>query len=486
MRILIAAAEAAPFAKTGGLADVTSALAKALSSRGHEVALVLPKYLMVDRAGFRTEPVDLPLLFRIDNEERTGWIHRGLLPGTHITTYFVVNDHFYNRNGIYSEGGRDYPDNLARFTFFCQSVISLLRSDEFAAQIVHCNDWQTALIPIYLKTLCRNDRELAPLKSLFTVHNLAYQGFFPRDQFQVTGLPWQVFNPDGVEFYGDLNLLKGGLIFSDFLTTVSERYAAEIMTPEYGRGMESVVYAVRNKLVGILNGADYDIWDPSVDPLIPSKYAPGDLSGKLNCKLALQAESGLPVSADSPLLANISRFDDQKGADLMHDALEILLLDGDLQFIVLGEGAPEYERLFQDLKSRFPDQVGVFIGHDEERAHRIQAGADLFLMPSRYEPCGLAQLYSLKYGTPPVVRYSGGLADTVRDYNEAQRDGYGFVFHQIETKDFIQAIRRALAVYRDKTAWNALQRRGMACDFSWTKSAQLYENLYHQILEAPI
>lgn len=486
MRILTVAAEAAPFAKTGGLADVTSALSKSLAKRGHEVAIILPKYLMVDRAGFRTEPIDLPLLFRIEDEERTGWIHRGQIPGTDVTAYFVVNDHFYNRNGIYSENGRDYPDNLARFSFFCQSVIQLLKSDEFDADIVHCHDWQTALVPAYLKAVCSNDPDLSRKKTVFTVHNFAYQGFFPRDQFPITGLPWHLFNPEALEFYGDLNLLKAGLVFADWITTVSDRYAAEIMTPEFGRGMESIASAHRNRLTGILNGADYDVWNPATDALISAQYSPDDLSGKAVCKAALQKETGLPVVADAPVLATVSRLDDQKGLDLIYSALEMLLLDTDIQFVILGEGQPEYERLFHDLKMRFPEQVGVFVGHDEERAHRIQAGADLFLMPSRYEPCGLGQIYSMKYGTPPVVRYSGGLADTVRDYNGAQIDGYGFVFYQMETKDFMQALRRALTVYRDKTAWTALQRRAMACNFSWKIAAEKYESLFHQVLEASI
>lgn len=486
MRILFVAAEASPFAKTGGLGDVTASLAKALTLRGHEVAVVLPKYLMVDRAGHRTEPIDLPLLFRIDNEERTGWIHRAQFPGSEVGAYFVVNDHYYNRNGIYHENGKDYPDNLARFTFFCRAVIQLLRSDEFMPEIVHCHDWQTALVPTYLKTVDRGDPELDRLKTVFTIHNLAYQGFFPRDQFMVTGLPWGHFNPEELEFYGDLNLLKGGIIYSDFITTVSERYAAEMMTPEYGCGMESIVHANRHRIVGILNGADYEVWNPSTDAYLPERYTSEDLSGKAACKAALQAEFGLPVSANTPLLGTVSRFDDHKGLDLIHEALDLLLLDGEIQFVILGEGKPELERMFTEMRSRFPRQVGVFVAYDEEKAHRIQAGADIFLMPSRYEPCGLAQLHAMKYGTPPVVRQAGGLADTVRDYNDAQRDGHGFVFSQMEPKDFMQAIGRALALYRDKTAWTALQRRAMARDFSWTRSAEKYENLYQRVLEGSI
>lgn len=483
MRILIAAAEAAPFAKTGGLADVTSALAKAFSRRNHEVALILPKYLMMDRAGYRTEPIDIPLLFRMESEERTGWIHRGKLPNTDIPVYFVVNDRYYNRNGIYQEKGRDYPDNLARFSFFCRAVIEFLKSEEFGPQIIHCHDWQSSLIPALLKTVESHHSDLSRLRTVFTVHNFAYQGVFPKDQLEVTGLPWSAFTPEGLEYFGDLNLLKAGLVYSDWITTVSERYAAEVMTPEYGCGMEAIVEAQRHRLMGILNGVDYDIWDPAIDPNIAANYGLHDLSGKAACKAALQEESGFTVDPNIPLLTVVSRFDEQKGLDLVFEALELLLLDDELQFVILGEGQPEYERMFLDLKTRFPNQVAAHFRKDEELAHRIQAGADLFLMPSRYEPCGLAQLYGLKYGTPPVVRYSGGLADTVRDYNDAQMDGYGFVFHKPEARELIHAIRRALAVFRDKTAWTALQRRGMACDFSWSVSVEVYERLFLHLLE---
>jgi len=483
LRILTVAAEAAPFAKTGGLADVTACLSRALSERGHETAIVLPKYLMVDRAGFRTEPIDLPLLFRVDNEECTGWIHRATLPGSHVVVYFVVNDHFFNRNGIYHENGKDYPDNLARFTFFCKAVVQLLKSGEFEADIVHCHDWQTALVPAYLKTTEREDPRLSRVKTVFTFHNLAFQGFFPRDQYPITGLPWSLFTPEGMEFFGDVNLLKGGVIYADALTTVSERYAAEVMTPEFGRGMEAVLYSNRHRLVGILNGVDYEVWNPAIDSNIPARYDPYDLSGKAICKAALQEEFGLPSTPDIPLLASLTRFDDQKGIDLVHAAMEVMLLEGEVQLVMLCEGKPEYERLFSGLITRFPKQVSLFTGHDEDRAHRMIAGSDFFLMPSRYEPCGLIQLYSLKYGTPAIVRQAGGLADAIRDYNDAQRDGYGFVFHQPDPKDFVQAIHRALAVYRDKTAWVALQRRGMARDFSWQRTAERYEALYHHLVE---
>jgi len=479
----MASAEAAPFARVGDLGEVTSALCKALARRGHEVALVLPRYLAVDRGGFRTEPIDLPLLFRIDDEERTGWIHQASLPGSAVTVYFVVNDHYYNRQGLYQEDGRDYPDNLARFTFFCRAVLDILQSQEFAADIVHCHDWPTALIPAYLKINFEGCASGRRLRTVFTLHNIAYQGFFPKGMLPTTGLPREVFTPEGIEFYGDLNLLKAGFVFSDHITTVSERYAAEIMSPEYGMGMESIVAAARARLTGILNGVDYEVWNPVTDPHLPTRYDPRDLSGKVDCKARLQEEFGLPPKAEAPLLATMGPLSIQHQSDIIPPALEVQLLAEDVQCAALVGADSESARPYFDLQRRFPAQIGVRRAAEEGLAHRLQAGADLFLMPSRYEPCRLTELTSMKYGTPPVVRQIGGMAETVRDYNEAQKDGYGFVFHNPDPKDLLGAVRRALAVFRDKTSWVALQRRGMAQDFSWDVTASRYEALYHFLLE---
>lgn len=480
----MASAEASPFAKTGGLADVASSLSKALVSRGHEVAIVIPKYLMVDRGGFRTEPIDLPLLTPIAGAERTGWIHRAQIPNSTCPVYFVTNDHYFNRNGLYQENGKDYPDNLERFVFFCRGVLEIIRSGEFTPDILHCHDWQTALLPAYLKSNFDSIRTAAPLmKTVFTTHNIAFQGFFPSDQYELTGLPWDLFTPDGVEYYGDLNLMKSGLVYSDAVTTVSERYAAEIATSEYGCGLESVVVSIRDRLHGILNGVDYDLWNPETDPHIAARYSGSDLSGKRTCKAALQESLDLPLDPTAPLFGSIGRFDRQKGLDLVAEVMEDLLLRGEAQFVILGAGDPDIERQFQRLQERFPDQMRVRVGIDEELAHHIQSGIDMFLMPSRFEPCGLSQLYSLKYGTIPIVRSTGGLADTIRDYNDAQRDGVGFVFSRPEAKELLHAVERALACYRDRTVWESLMRRGMACDFSWDASAERYERLYARLVE---
>ncbi len=480
----MASAEASPFAKTGGLADVTSSLSKALADRGHEVAIVIPKYLMIDRNGFRSEPIDIPLLTRIGGEEQTGWIHRGTLPGSDCQVYFVTNDHYFNRNGLYQENGKDYPDNLERFVFFCRGVLELIRSEEFVPDILHCHDWQTTLLPAYLESNYEAiHQSTQSMKTVFTTHNIAFQGFFPRDQFETTGLPWTLFTPDGVEYYGDMNLMKAGLVYSDAVTTVSERYASEIMTPEYGCGLESVLLSVKDRVHGILNGVDYDLWNPETDSQIDSNYSLKDLSGKRRCKAALQKKVGLPEKADVPLLGSVGRFDRQKGLDLVADIMENLLLRGEGQFVILGAGDPEIEKQFQRLQESFPERVRVRTGIDEELAHQIQAGVDMFLMPSRFEPCGLAQLYSLKYGTVPIVRLTGGLADTIRDFNDAQKDGFGFVFNKADSKELLKAVERAISVFRDKTAWESLMKRGMAQDFSWDVSAERYEALYTQLMQ---
>jgi len=479
----MASSEVAPFARLGGLGDVTTALAGALAERGNEVALVVPKYLSVDRSGFRTEPIDLPLLFRVDNEERTGWIHKARLPDSDVDVYFVVNDHYFNRNGFYQEGGKDYPDNLARFTFFCRSVIELLVTGEFEAEIVHCHDWQTALIPAYLKTgVSVSGLEHAP-KTVFTVHNIAYQGFFGKNQLPTTGLPWEVFTPEGIEFYGDINLLKAGFVYADHVTTVSERYAAEIMTPEQGCGMESIVVASRDRLTGILNGVSYETWNPQTDALLPARYAADDLSGKETCKARLREEMGLVREPEMPLLAALSPLEMQKGAELLSGSLEVLLFANEIQLVLVSENTSNSDRQLQELQARFPNQVGFRRGCDDSFVHLVVAGSDMLLMPAQRSSCGTTQLSSLRYGTPPILRQIGAMAEAVRDYNEAQKDGYGFIFHNPDPKDLLHAVRRALSVYRDKTAWTALMRRAMAQDYSWKATARRYENLYRRLLE---
>jgi len=399
----------------------------------------------------------------------------GRLPPSGIPLWLVEQPRFFDREGLYGEAGRDYPDNLARFTFFCRAVAAWLGRAAWAPDVIHCNDWQTALLPVLLRV-----EGASRAATVLTIHNLAYQGRFPAEQFPLTGLPPSVFTVRGLEFWGEVNLLKGGLYFADVLNTVSETYAREIQTPEFGAGLDGVLRDRREDLYGILNGVDYRAWDPAVDPLLPARYSAEDLAGKGVCKQALQRELGLREAPEVPLIGMVTRLADQKGLDLVAAVLDDLLARG-VQFVLLGTGEPRYHALFAGLAARHPSQVGVRLGFDDPLAHRIEAGADIFLMPSRYEPSGLNQLYSLRYGTVPVVRRTGGLADSIVDATPealARGTANGFVFEAYAPAALIAALSRALHAFRDPATWSALQRRGMREDFSWARSAGRYVELY--------
>jgi starch synthase len=389
---------------------------------------------------------------------------------------------YFDRPGLYGEGGRDYEDNLERFAFFCRAALGWCRQSGWIPDVIHCNDWQTALVPVYLKTVESKDPDLRQVATLLTVHNLAYQGVFPAEKFPATGLPREMFSPAALEFWGKVNLLKGGLMFADLLSTVSPTYAHEIQTPEFGSGLEGVLRERADDLYGILNGADYTVWDPWVDDLIPARYSAADLSGKAVCKAQLQREFGLAMTPDKPLLGVVSRLADQKGLDLIAACLDRIVAAG-AQFVLLGTGDPKYEDLFRRAAKSHPSSVGVRIGFDERLAHWIEAGADIFLMPSRYEPSGLNQLYSLRYGTVPVVRRTGGLADSITDATPdaiERGEATGFVFEEYTADAFWAAVERALAAYRDPEVWSKLVQAGMAADFSWDRAAAGYIDLYRK------
>lgn len=469
MKVLFCVSEAVPYAKTGGLADVAGALPAALSRRGLDVRVMMPRYRGVGRNGH--EPVQQ--VFSVIGGaaiEGTVWIGT---PSDGVPHYFLGQPSLYDRAGLYGEAGGDYEDNLVRFAFFCQSALGLMHST-WKPDLVHCHDWHAALIPAYLRAH-RN-----PLPTLFTVHNLAHQGIFPGEQFQLACLPPETFSPDGLEFYGKVNVMKAGLVYSHALSTVSETYAREIQTEEFGMGLDGLLRARCADLFGILNGVDYTQWDPGVDMLIPARYHAGDLSGKARCKAALQHEVGLPVQAYAPLIGTVARLVPQKGFDLVAAALDAILATGS-QMVILGTGEPAFEESFRAAANRFPNQLRAIIGFDEGLAHRIEAGADIFLMPSRFEPSGLNQLYSLRYGTPPVVRRTGGLADSIVDVTpENLRLGCanGFVFDDYTPEALAAAIGRAIAAYRDPGTWRSLQQVGMLADFSWDRVAGRYLELY--------
>jgi len=472
MKILFVSSEGLPFSKTGGLADVVEALPKALAEMGHEVAVLLPRY-----HGTKASKVVLPsLTISLGTHLRFPSIVDG--SALNGVRYFFVDDPVYfDRPSLYGERGLDYPDNAQRFALFSKAAIELAKQ-VWKPDVFHCHDWQSALVPTLLRTQHADDPAVEHIPVIFTVHNLGYHGYFERPVLETVGLPASLFGIDGLEFYGRVNFLKGGLLFADYLTTVSRKYAEEIQTPEYGHGLDGVIRSRAKHLVGILNGVDYSAWSPENDTFIAAQYSARDLSGKEACKKDLLAEFKLPASnLTRPLMGIVSRFADQKGFDLIEEAAR-RMMKKDLALVALGNGEPKYETLFLDLAKRFPQRVGVQIAYDNALAHKIEAGADMFLMPSRYEPCGLNQIYSLRYGTVPVVRATGGLDDTIEPFNAKTGKGTGFKFEAYTGEALLDCVDRALAAYRNPEAWRKLQQNGMAKDFSWKASATQYAKLY--------
>lgn len=489
LKILFVSSEAVPFAKTGGLADVAGALPRELARMGHQVRLVLPRYGTIDGAahglkewGRLAVPTAAGVVSAVVDE--------GRLPGSDAAVFTIGHDPLFARQGLYGEAGADYPDNLERFALFCRATMELLlafaKVSRWTPDVLHAHDWQAALSVVYLKSLYASRPEFKNLSSLFTVHNLGYQGPFPAPVFPKTGLGPELFTPKTLEFFGQVNLLKGGLVLADLLTTVSPTYSREIQTPEHGFGLDGVLRERKDRLTGVVNGIDVEVWNPATDPHVPARYSASDLAGKRRCKEELQRELALPVR-DVPLLAVISRFTSQKGLDLVAAALpELMWLD--VQVALLGTGDPALELQFQSFHMRYPGKLGVRIGFDDVLAHAIEAGADLFLMPSRYEPCGLSQLYSLRYGTVPIVRKTGGLADTVVAYTPrtaADGSATGFAFQEATPEALLTTILLALRVYANRTEWEALMQAGMATDVSWAKSATAYTALYRRLQEMP-
>ena len=473
MKILFVASEGLPFSKTGGLADVIEALPKALAALGHEVTVLLPRYRNTRAVGVAVPSLTVQAG---DGLRFPAIMEGGSLHGVYY--YFVEDPEYFDRDQLYGVAGKDYPDNAERFAEFGRAAIEFCKR-VWMPDVIHCNDWQSGLVPVLLKTLYAKDPALEGMPVVFTIHNMGYHGEFPKEAMQKIGLPASLFRIDALEFFGKINFLKGALIFSDFLTTVSPRYAQEIQTKEYGSGMEGVVSSRADHLTGILNGADYAVWSPERDKVIAMRYSPKDFSGKVVCKKNLLDAFGLPAEAvNGPVIGIVSRFADQKGFDLIGQ-IAPELLKSDLVIVALGAGDPKYEKLFREFAGQYPQKLAVKIAYDNMLAHKIEAGADIFLMPSRYEPCGLNQMYSLKYGTVPVVRATGGLDDTIEDFDPATARGTGFKFQEYDGAALLAALRRALAVCRNEPeTWRRIQLNGMAKDFSWQASAVEYARLY--------
>jgi starch synthase len=492
-QIVLAASEVVGFAKTGGLADVLGSLPPALARRGHECTVFLPLYHSVRSSGIQLTPTPHKLSIPLGNRTMPAYVWRATLPGSEVPVFLIDQPEYYDRDlpgegrGLYQftlPGGekRDYPDNCERFVFFSRAVLQAVEALGLRPGIIHANDWQTALIPVYLREEMRKKPTFQHTKAFFTIHNIAYQGVFWHWDMLLTGLDWKLFNPRQLEFYGQLNFLKAGVVFADLVSTVSPTYAREIQTAAYGCGLEGVLAERREHLFGIVNGVDYRVWNPASDRHLSVTYTPETVStGKAVCKRALQSRFGLPTEARVPLLGVIARLSPQKGVDLICAAADSLLNLG-AQLVVLGEGDLQYHNMLQDLHRRHPQSVGIHLGFDEPLAHQIEAGSDIFLMPSLYEPSGLNQLYSLKYGTVPVVRATGGLADTIIDFNPSTLSAglaTGFAFVPYSADALRRTVERALNLYqREPDSWLRLMQTGMRQDWSWDRVALEYERLY--------
>ena len=478
MRILLASSEVHPYSKTGGLADMVGSLAKTLARAGHRVGVVTPLYAGTRERLPELKQLDLSLELPLGARRVRGetW---SVEPMPGLTVYFVDQPGFYQRADLYQAEGVDYPDNAERFMFFSKAAAHLALHLDWQPEVMHLHDWQTG--PAAL--LIRHQRKLAGQGTTpgicLTIHNLAYQGLFPAAQYALFDLPRDYFTPSGVEFYGQMNCLKAGIVFADVITTVSPRYAREITTEEMGCGLDGLLRQRNSSLVGILNGVDYDEWNTITDPYLRHSYSAADLSGKSANKLELQKEFNLPVDARLPLFGGIGRLAEQKGVEIMLRALEEMLrLSMPMQFVAVGSGEPAFQKSYQDLARRYPSQVAVRIGFDEGLSHRIEAGSDFFLMPSRFEPCGLNQMYGLRYGTIPIVRTTGGLDDTVIDVREDPEKANGIKFIEYSATALGKSIHKALAIFEQPALLKHFRMNAMAADFSWDRTVARYVQAY--------
>jgi len=482
LKVFFLSPEVVPFAKTGGLADVAGSLPAALKKMGVDVRVGLPHYRMIREQGLDAKVVlsglEVPLgnlTFRgdvLETETDDG-----------VPVYLFEREDLFDRPNLYGTPEGDYCDNLERFAYFSQAALLFARKTGFDFDLVHCHDWQTGLVPAYLKTVYTDDPFFSTAASVFTIHNIGYQGIFPRERLSTCDLPASAFRPDGLEYWGNISLLKAGIVYSDAITTVSPKYSQEIQTSEYGMGMEGILSHRRAHLYGILNGVDYRFWDPVRDAHIPVQYSQGKMDGKTRCKQSLMQEMGLDASLKKrPLFGMISRLSAQKGLDLLVEILDDML-DLDTGLVALGSGDEGIHRAIVEAAQRHPGRVGLKIGFDEPLAHRIMAGTDIFLIPSFYEPCGLTQMYALRYGTVPLVRATGGLDDTIAPYNPRTEKGNGFKFAPYEAKAFLESVGQAIELFGNSKAWKRLMANGMTADFSWDRSAQQYLDLYQSVME---
>ncbi len=478
MKILITSAEVVPFAKTGGLADVAGALPLALQELGHDVCVAMPKYGRVGDARFGLTNLLDSFPVPLDGQSGPAAVKQGFI-GTDIPVYMLANEHYFDREGIYG-----YEDDGERFIFFCRAALEALKRLDWQPDIIHCHDWHTGVIPNWLKTIYKSDPFFAQTASVFTIHNLQYQGIFGKRVLEIAGLEDYGFivHPTEPALSNVIDLMARGVIFADVITTVSERYAQEILTPEYGEKLDFILRDHQDRLFGVLNGIDVELMNPATDKYIAVNYGFSSLDKRVENKLALQREANLPVGAEIPLLGVIGRLADQKGFDILEPAIDHIL-DMDVQFILLGTGDPHYHQMFTKIAQSYSQKAAIFLTFNAPLAQKIYAGCDLFLMPSRFEPCGLGQMIAMRYGAVPVVRATGGLADTVHNFDARTVEGNGFTFSRYDRWALFAAVVRALETYRHQEVWRKLQINGMSTDFSWHKSAKRYVELYQKALE---
>ena len=481
MHIAFVASECVPFSKTGGLADVVGALPRALVALGHQVSVYLPRYRQTRLTDPQTAARSITVPF--DDRYRFCSVVSGGNHASGMRFYFVEYPPYFDREALYGTSSGDYPDNAERFALFSRAVLEATKILG-VPHAFHCHDWQSALVPILLRTQYAEDPAFRDVATVFTIHNMGYQGLFPPDTLPLLTLPWDLFTISKMEFFGNVNFLKGALVYSDFITTVSRKYSQEIQTTEFGFGLEGVLRDRAATVTGILNGVDYDEWSPQTDKFIMAKYSPENLSGKAQCKQDLLAAFGV-TNADLrlPVIGIVSRFAAQKGFDLIAQVMDRLARE-EMIVVALGNGDKQYEEMFLRLQKQFPQKIAVKVAYDNALAHKIEAGSDMFLMPSRDEPCGLNQIYSLKYGTVPVVRATGGLDDTIEPWDVRTGKGTGFKFTEYSGEALLLTIKQALQAFRDQGSWQVLMRNAMTKDFSWNASAREYVRIYERVRQA--
>lgn len=480
MNILMVASECIPFVKVGGLADVVGTLPKYLKREGHDVRIIMPKYKAIDGNKYNLETLPYRLQVNVGKESESFRI-KTCTTQDGIIVYFIENMRYFNRPGIYGDNGYDYGDNRERYIFFCRAALEAVKAIMFIPDIIHCHDWQTGLIPAYLKTNLKNDGFFWNTSTVYTIHNIAYQGSFGADTVEIAGFSWEDFKTDKLEFYNNVNFMKCGIAMADAVSTVSPTYAKEIKEFN-GRGMEIVLNSRKDEVYGILNGIDYDYWNPATDANIIANYSKEDFTDKKMCKRDLQEMCGFETDENAYLFGCVSRLDNQKGFDIIVDAL-YELKDKNMQFVILGSGDEDIRWQLQDAVKSMPNKVAAFFEFNEPFAHKIYAGCDAYMMPSRFEPCGLSQMIALAYGTIPVVNRTGGLSDTVTYYNHFTKEGNGFMFNITYGENFVQTILKSEKIFKDKNNWNALMKNAFNCDFSWNKSVIEYEKMYKNLLE---